>query len=98
MENIGLEYRRLAPSQISSRNFCCEAQINSNHVGAPAGGHVRKASHAASHVEHQFAREIFRAEAGTPAEGTLRALAFVGVQLRASVHLPLKTKAARVLL
>ena len=37
-------------------------------------------------------------ETGAPPEGPFRAVAFIGIQLGASVHLPLKAKAASILL
>src|SRR4029077_2203880 len=61
-------------------------------------GDVCKTTHTASDIEHEFSREVLRAKAGASPEGSLRTIALLRVQLCSGVHVPLKTKAASVLL
>lgn len=98
LEDIGLEYRRLAAHKVTRSNFRRQAQINSHYMCPPASCHVGESSHATSHIQHQLADKISGMETGTTPESTFRAVIFRGVQLRPSMHVPLETKTPGVLL
>src|SRR5438270_9504094 len=90
-ENVGLEERRLSVSEIFFCHFASQAQINAHYMRAPPGCDFGKPPHPATHIEHEFTREILRLESSAPPEILFRAPAGFIVKLRPPEQMPLKS-------
>lgn len=97
-ENVCLKNGRGTVSEISSRHFGRQAQVDAHDVGAPAGRDLGKAAHAATNIENEFSREILWTETSTPAECAFGTTALFSIELSLGVEMPLETEAARVVL
>ena len=95
-EYIGLETHEIAISQVLRRDLDRRAQIDSDYVGAPTGGHLGETAHAATHVENQFALKVLRPDVNLSDEILLGKTSARTVQLSALKPPPLITKAIRI--
>src|SRR5208282_693675 len=97
-EYIRLESNEVTIGQILRRDFGGAAEIDAHDTRSPARGYFGKAAHAASHIEHEFARQFLTPKRRLHAEVLLRLANFIVVELRFLIAMPLKTKTGGIVL
>src|SRR5262249_32891161 len=98
LENIRLQEGGLPFGKVLRGHFTGEAKVDAHHMRAPAARDFCEAPHSASHVKHELSSQILRSETGTANKRLFRTATHGIVHLRTRIQLPLKPKAAGIVL